>query len=233
MKSARHLIGFAMFLVCISTTTEAIRGQRDDPFASVRRKMVDLAVVGAGVTDRRVIQSLLDTPRHEFVERKLRSQAYFDMALPIGHQQTISSPFIVAFMTEVLETKPTDKVLEIGTGSGFQAAVLSPLVRDVYSIEIIPELGRKAERTLKRLKYDNVSTKIGDGFKGWPEHAPFDKIIVTCSPEKPPLPLIQQLREGGMMVIPVGQRYQQTLYVFRKRMANSRLKPYGRPCLSR
>ncbi|MAD79575.1 MAG: protein-L-isoaspartate(D-aspartate) O-methyltransferase [Pirellulaceae bacterium] len=217
MKSARHLIGFVMFLVCISTTTEAIRGQRDDPFAAVRRKMVDLAVVGAGVTDRRVIQSLLDTPRHEFVERKLRSQAYFDMALPIGHQQTISSPFIVAFMTEVLETKPTDKVLEIGTGSGFQAAVLSPLVRDVYSIEIIPELGRKAERTLKRLKYDNVSTKIGDGFKGWPEHAPFDKIIVTCSPEKPPLPLIQQLREGGMMVIPVGQRYQQTLYVFRKK----------------
>ena len=217
MKSAQHLFGFTLFLVCIAASTEATCGQGDDSYAAVRRRMVETAVIGAGVTDRRVIQSLLDTPRHEFVERKLRDMAYFDMSLPIGFQQTISSPFIVAFMTECLETKPTDKVLEIGTGSGFQAAVLSPLVKHVYSIEIIPGLGRKAKATLRRLKYDNVSTKVGDGFKGWAEHAPFDKIIVTCSPEKPPLPLIEQLREGGMMVIPVGERYQQILYVFRKK----------------
>jgi len=216
MNFAQRLFGFAIFLVCVSITLEATRGQGDDLYSAIRRRMVQSVVVGAGVTDKRVIQSLVDTPRHEFVESKLHNMAYFDMALPIGFQQTISSPFIVAFMTECLETKPTDKVLEIGTGSGFQAAVLSPLVKNVYTIEIIPELGRRARETLTRLKYDNVLTKVGDGFKGWPEHAPFDKIIVTCSPEKPPLPLIEQLREGGLMVIPVGERYQQILYVFRK-----------------
>ncbi len=215
MKLERCLLGLAMLLAA-TATTETVCGQTEESFEAARRKMVETAVIGAGVTDQRVIQSLLDTPRHEFVDRKLRDQAYFDMALPIGFQQTISSPFIVAFMTQCLETKPTDRVLEIGTGSGFQAAVLSPLVEDVYSIEIVEALGRKAERTLRRLDYDNVQTRVGDGFKGWPEHAPFDKIIVTCSPEKPPRPLIEQLREGGLMVIPVGERYQQILYVFRK-----------------
>jgi protein-L-isoaspartate(D-aspartate) O-methyltransferase len=120
-------------------------------------------------------------------------------------------------MTECLDTQPTDKVLEIGTGSGFQAAVLSPLVKEVYSIEIVESLGRNAARTLKRLGYENVFTKVGDGFKGWPEHAPFDKIVVTCSPEAVPEPLVEQLRDGGMLVIPVGERYQQTLYVMRKK----------------
>jgi protein-L-isoaspartate(D-aspartate) O-methyltransferase len=142
--------------------------------------------------------------------------AYYDMALPIGDQQTISSPFIVAYMTECLDPQPTDRVLEIGTGSGFQAAVLSPLVKDVYTIEIVESLGRKAARVLDRLNYDNVHPLIGDGFKGWPEHAPFDKIVVTCSPEKVPLPLVEQLKEGGLMVIPVGERYQQTMYLMRK-----------------
>lgn len=228
MKSARHLLPMAIFLVSVSVAAESLHGQGDDRFAAVRRQMVERAVVGAGVTDQRVIKSLLETPRHEFVDRNLWDQAYYDMALPIGYQQTISSPFIVAFMTQCLETSPTDRVLEIGTGSGFQAAVLSPLVKDVYSIEIVEGLGRKAARTLRRLKYDNVHTKVGDGFKGWPEHAPFDKIIVTCSPEKPPMPLIEQLREGGLMVIPVGQRYQQILYVFRKKdgkLAAEALRP--------
>ncbi len=179
--------------------------------------MVDEVIIGAGVKDPRVIQAMLNTPRHEFVPLPLRKNAYYDMALPIGAKQTISSPFIVAYMTECLDTQPTDKVLEIGTGSGFQAAVLSPLVKEVYSIEIVESLGRTAARTLKRLGYENVFTKVGDGFKGWPEHAPFDKIVVTCSPEKVPEPLVEQLREGGMMVIPVGERYQQTLYVMRKK----------------
>lgn len=186
-------------------------------YEKARQKMVEEAIVGAGVKDPRVIKSMSETPRHEFVNFNQRSKAYFDMALPIGDKQTISSPFIVAYMTESLDPQPTDKVLEIGTGSGFQAAVLSPLVKEVYTIEIVESLGRKAERTLKRLKYDNVHVKIGDGFKGWPENAPFDKIIVTCSPESVPRPLIEQLNEGGLMVIPVGQRYQQTLYLLRKK----------------
>lgn len=171
-------------------------------FESARHRMVDEVVAGAGVKNPRVLQAIRDTPRHEFVAMNLRKQAYFDMALPIGFQQTISSPFIVAYMTESLDPQPTDKVLEIGTGSGYQAAVLSPLVKEVYSIEIVEGLGRKAERTLKQLRYTNVFTKVGDGFKGWPEHAPFNKIIVTCSPEGPPQPLIDQLAEGGLMVIP-------------------------------
>ena len=179
--------------------------------------MVEESVQGIGVKDPRVLRAMSATPRHEFVDAKYRSQAYHDMALPIGSHQTISSPFIVAYMTQSLDPQPTDKVLEIGTGSGYQAAVLSPLVKEVYSIEIVESLGLKAEKTLKRLKYNNVIVKVGDGFLGWPEHAPFNKIIVTCSPEKPPQPLIDQLVEGGLMVIPVGERYQQTLYLMRKK----------------
>jgi len=192
-------------------------GAARDKYAVARKQMVSKFIKAAGVKDARVLESMENTLRHEFVSSQHRSKAYFDMALPIGDLQTISSPFIVAYMTESLEPKPTDKVLEIGTGSGYQAAVLSPLVDEVYSIEIVPTLGRKAARTLRRLRYRNVVTKIGDGFQGWREHAPFDKIIVTCSPEKPPQPLVDQLREGGLMVIPVGERYQQTLYLLRKR----------------
>lgn len=186
-------------------------------YDAARQRMVDNAVAGAGVKDERVIKSMRETRRHEFVQANLRDKAYFDMALPIGDKQTISSPFIVAYMTESIDPQPTDKVLEIGTGSGYQAAILSPLVKEVYTIEIVEPLGERAARTLRRLGYDNVFPKVGDGFKGWPEHAPFDKIIVTCSPEKIPIPLVEQLREGGLMVIPVGERYQQTLYLLRKK----------------
>ena len=182
-----------------------------------RLQMVEKEIISAGVKDRRVIESMLHTPRHEFVLPKYRRMAYFDMALPIGGEQTISSPFIVSYMTESIDPKPTDRVLEIGTGSGYQAAVLSPLVDQVFTIEIVESLGRKAARLLKRLKYENVHVKVGDGFKGWPEHAPFDKIIVTCSPEDVPQPLVEQLRDGGRMVIPVGERYQKTLYLFTKK----------------
>jgi len=204
-----------ILITFISCCGSAVAQRRPD-YKKARRELVEKSIVAAGVKDRRVIRAMLTTKRHEFVSARQRSQAYFDMALPIGGKQTISSPFIVSFMTQSLETKPTDKVLEIGTGSGYQAAILSPLVKEVYSIEIVELLGRRAARTLKRLRYKNVFTKIGDGFKGWPEHAPFDKIIVTCSPEKVPKPLVQQLREGGLMVIPVGERFQQTLYVMKK-----------------
>jgi protein-L-isoaspartate(D-aspartate) O-methyltransferase len=186
-------------------------------FDEARNRMVDEDIVGAGVTNPRVIQSMRDTPRHEFIPVQYRQNAYYDMSLPIGEHQTISGPFVVAYMTEQLDPQPTDKVLEIGTGSGYQAAVLSPLVKEVYTIEILEPLGKHAEQTLKRLKYNNVHVKIGDGYQGWPEHAPFDKIIVTCSPEKVPQPLVDELKEGGQMIIPVGERFEQMLYRYTKK----------------
>ena len=186
-------------------------------FERMRKQMVDDVLIGGGIKDERVLDVFREIPRHEFVAAEHKKNAYYDMALPIGDQQTISSPFIVAYMTQSLAVKPTDKVLEIGTGSGFQAAVLSPLVKEVYSIEIVESLAKSAERTLKRLGYKNVITKAGDGYLGWQEHAPFDKIIVTCSPEKVPQPLVEQLREGGLLVVPVGERFRQTLYLMRKK----------------
>ncbi len=185
--------------------------------------MVREEVVEAGIRDPRVAAALREVPRHLFVAPHLQRHAYFDMALPIGHGQTISPPYVVAFMTQHLDPQSTDKVLEIGTGSGYQAAVLSHLVAEVYSIEIVEPLGRKAAETLKSLDYTNVHTRIGDGYEGWPEEAPFDKIIVTCSPEDVPPKLIEQLREGGRMVIPLGERYQQSLYLLKK--VNGKLEP--------
>lgn len=219
IRSARKNRQLLLALVGVLLLAEPMQAQqpRRYDYKVARRRMVDNEIIAAGVSDRRVIESMMQTDRHEFVLPKYRRMAYFDMALPIGGDQTISSPFIVAYMTESLDPQLTDKVLEIGTGSGFQAAILSPLVEKVYTIEIVDSLGRKAARLLKKLNYDNVHVKVGDGFKGWPEHAPFDKIIVTCSPEDVPVPLVEQLREGGKMVIPTGERYQQTLYLFTKK----------------
>ena len=200
-------------MVAFSASAEA---QSAAEARGLRDRMVDTEIVAAGIENERVVRAIRETPRHEFVPLKQRKLAYLDMALPIGDQQTISPPFVVAYMTEQLDPQPSDRVLEIGTGSGYQAAVLSPLVADVYSIEIVGPLGRRAARTLKRLKYKNVHTKIGDGYLGWPEAAPFDKIIVTCSPDKVPKPLVEQLAEGGQMVVPVGERYRQNLYRFTK-----------------
>jgi protein-L-isoaspartate(D-aspartate) O-methyltransferase len=215
MIAAGALLGAAIAVIGVATATaQAPTGPID--FEAARNRMVDEDIVAPGVKNRGVIASMRKTPRHEFMPAADRQNAYFDMALPIGDGQTISPPFIVAYMTEQLDPQPTDKVLEIGTGSGFQAAVLSPLVDKVYSIEIVDRLGKRAAKTLKMLKYTNVVTKVGDGYKGWAEHAPFDKIIVTCSPENVPQPLVDQLKEGGRMIVPVGERYQQTLYLFRK-----------------
>jgi protein-L-isoaspartate(D-aspartate) O-methyltransferase len=213
-KMSFRTLNFALLVVGLAVAAAEAQSLRD--WRQQANRMVDQEIVAAGVTNPRVIQAMRDTPRHEFVPQNQRQYAYYDMALPIGYEQTISPPFVVAYMTQELDPQPGDRVLEIGTGSGYQAAVLSRLVRDVYTIEIVEPLGRRAARTLKRLGYSNVSVKVGDGFQGWPDAAPFDKIIVTCSPEEVPQPLVEQLRDGGRMIVPVGERYQQNLYLFRK-----------------
>jgi len=167
--------------------------------------MVQRQIVARGVKDPKVIKAMLKVPRHLFVPEARRAYSYGDYPLPIGEGQTISQPYIVAYMTEALDLRPDDKVLEIGTGSGYQAAILADLVKEVYTIELIEKLGKKAQQTLRALGYKNIHVKIGDGYKGWPEKAPFDAVIVTCAPEQVPRALIRQLNEGGRMIIPVGR----------------------------
>ncbi len=195
----------------------AVFGQSRDPYLPRRLAMVRKYLERDGISDKRVLKSMRSVPRHEFVFAKDRHLAYLDGVLPIGYKQTISPPFVVSYMTQTIEPKATDRVLEVGTGSGYQAAILSGLVKDVYTIEIVPQLGKIAAGRLKRLGYNNVHPKVGDGYKGWPEKAPFDKIIVTCSPENVPKPLVEQLKEGGKLLIPLGQRYQQVFYLYEKK----------------
>src|SRR5436853_7386551 len=182
-----------------------------------RESMVKEQIVMRGVVEERVLAAMRKVPREEFVPAEFRAESYTDRPLPIGYDQTISQPFIVAFMTEELRPKPTDRVLEIGTGSGYQAAILAELVAEVYSIEIIEPLAKNAEATLQRLGCKNVHVKAGDGYKGWPEHAPFDCVIVTCAPDHVPKQLTDQLKDGGRMIIPVGGRFAQELYLLEKK----------------
>jgi protein-L-isoaspartate(D-aspartate) O-methyltransferase len=159
---------------------------------------------GQSEIDAAVLQAIRTVPRHEFVPEALRDQAYANYPLPIGEGQTISQPYIVALMTDLADVGPESVVLEVGTGSGYQAAVLAEIVAHVYTIEIIEALGERATRTLERLDYGNVTVKIGDGYQGWPEHAPFDAIVVTAAPPQVPEPLLEQLKPGGRLVVPVG-----------------------------
>jgi protein-L-isoaspartate(D-aspartate) O-methyltransferase len=205
--------------VCLLPLIMASLFAAEPDFAAARKRMVtqQLTAPGRDLTNRLVIEAMGTVPREEFVPAGLRAEAYDDHPLPIGHGQTISQPYIVAFMTEQLDPKPADRVLEIGTGSGYQAAVLAGLVKEVYTIEIVEPLARRAEADLKRLGYTNVHVRAGNGYKGWPEAAPFDSIIVTCAPESVPQPLMDQLREGGRMIIPVGPVYDQSLLQLRKK----------------
>ncbi len=183
-----------------------------------RLRMVAEQLVARGISDPRVLAAMGEVPREQFMPEGVRGEAYADGPVPIGYGQTISQPYIVAFMTENLAPRPGDRVLEIGTGSGYQAAILARLVKDVYSIEIVEPLGLRAAEDLKRLGFENVRVKVGDGYAGWPEAAPFDAIIVTCAPDRVPAALVEQLREGGRMIIPVGGRYRtQELYLLEKR----------------
>lgn len=176
-------------------------------------KMVNEQIVIRGVTDPEVLSVLRETPRHRFVPENVSKFAYNDHPLPIGEGQTISQPYIVAFMTEILDTDSNHKVLEIGTGSGYQAAVLSPLVNHVYTIEIVKSLASSADSTIKKLGYKNITVRWGDGYKGWPEEAPFDRIIGTAAPPDIPPALINQLKPGGKMVLPVGTHWQEIVVV--------------------
>jgi len=214
----------AQFLI-LAAIAAAGCGQKPTPafdLAAQRQRMVTEQLKARGISDERVLNAMNKVPREEFVPPDSRAGSYEDGPLPIGYGQTISQPYIVAFMTEQLRLKPSDRVLEIGTGSGYQAAILAELVSEVYSIEIVEPLAKNAEATLQRLGYENVHVKIGDGYKGWPEAAPFDAIIVTCAPDKVPQPLVDQLKDDGRMVIPVGDRFAQELYLLEKK--NGQLK---------
>jgi protein-L-isoaspartate(D-aspartate) O-methyltransferase len=191
-------------------------------FAAEREGMLRQQVAMRGVSDARLLAAMRKVPREQFVPEAVRNLAYTDQPLPIGHDQTISQPFIVALMTEKLQLKPSDRVLEIGTGSGYQAAILAELAAQVYTIEIVAPLGERAKATLQHLGYKNVHVKIGDGYQGWPEEAPFDAVIVTCAPERVPRPLIDQTREGGRVIIPVGAASNQQLYLLEKKAGRLR-----------
>ncbi|MDL5050917.1 protein-L-isoaspartate(D-aspartate) O-methyltransferase [Oscillatoria amoena NRMC-F 0135] len=180
-------------------------------YNALRNGMVEKQLKARGIKSDAVLNAMHTVERHLFVPKNIRTRAYDDGPLPIGEGQTISQPYIVAFMTEVLNVKSTDRILEIGTGSGYQAAILAELCREVYTIELEPVLGNRADSVLRKLGYSNVFIRIGDGYAGWPEAAPFDAIIVTCSPSHIPKPLEEQLKEGGRMIIPVGEASVQEL----------------------
>ena len=192
------------FLVGIILLTRHTRPPESADRLEERMDMVKYQIRDRGVTDPRVLRAMEHVPRHEFVPDDYVDQAYADHPLPIGHGQTISQPYIVALMTELLDLKGTERVLEIGTGSGYQAAILSEIVAEVYTVEIVEPLAAEAEERLERLGYKNVHVLYADGYYGWEEHAPYDAIIVTCAPDHIPQPLVKQLADGGSLVVPVG-----------------------------
>lgn len=211
-----YILPFFTFLILLAGTVaprEVI--QEKDPFRDLREEMVEKQLRARGIEDRRILEGMGRIPREKFVPSSLQKISYTDGPLPIGEGQTISQPYIVALMTELLELKGGEKVLEIGTGSGYQAAVLAEVGVRVYTIEIVPTLARRASQTLKGLGYDNIFVRTGNGYLGWPEEAPFDAIIVTAAPEFLPRALVEQLKRDGILVIPIGPAHHQMLWQVR------------------
>lgn len=203
----KYTLIISLIILLVYTVDNAITHNQDE-YSRMRYDMVKYQIQQRGIKDTNVLNAMLKVPRHEFVPERYKSQAYADHPLPIGHGQTISQPYIVALMTELVDIKKGEKALEIGTGSGYQAAILAEIIDSVFTIEIIKELGESAKETLQKLGYKKVNINIADGYYGWKEHAPFDAIIVTAAAEHIPPPLIEQLSENGKMVIPVGHPYQ-------------------------
>lgn len=189
---------------------------QDSTYDRERKEMVEFQIRRRGVKDRKVLKAMLKVPRHLFVPEQMKELAYGDEPLPIGEGQTISQPYIVAYMTEALRLRGRERVLEIGTGSGYQTAILAEIVREVYTVELIPELSARARAVLEKLGYRNIQFRVGDGTLGWPEHAPYDAILVSAAPASVPPALVEQLKTGGQMIIPVGTDFQELVLVTRK-----------------
>ncbi|NQV15184.1 protein-L-isoaspartate(D-aspartate) O-methyltransferase [bacterium] len=231
-KSVLLHLGLVLTGVCVLAWSELDgelkQNASKSDFQARRKQMVEEQLKKRGIKDPIILESFLKVPRHRFVPLEHISLAYQDRPLPIGEGQTISQPYIVAFMTQVLDLSAADKILEIGTGSGYQAAILGELCDSVFTIEIVAPLGNRAKQLLGEMGYDNIKVKIGDGYQGWKEYAPFDAIIVTCAPTRIPKALKNQLREGGRMIIPVGSAYRQDLVLLRKiknRLVEERVLP--------
>ena len=232
MLSRVPIISVLTLVVVVTTLTccrDADRQQAKEPFdfSRAREAMVTRQIQDRGIADERVLAAMRKVERHRFVPEEYQTKAYKDYPLPIGENQTISQPYIVGLMTDLLDLDGTEKVLEIGTGSGYQAAVLAELAAEVYTIEIVEPLADRSEALLCELGYKNITVRCGDGFAGWPELAPFDAIIVTCAPPKIPQPLIDQLALGGRLVIPVGNIYQELILLERKEneLVTTRITP--------
>ena len=227
MDKLLRLVLFLSLLVCLLLATGASPAN-EDPYPKKRQRMVEKDIRARGVKDLKVLEAMGKIPRHLFVEESYRSKAYADHPLPIGEGQTISQPYIVALMTEAVKLKPSDRVLEIGTGSGYQAAVLAEIVAEVFTIEIKKSLAESAAQRLKDMGYKNVKVKYGDGYFGWEESAPFDAILITAAPNHIPPSLIKQLKEGGRLIVPLGSiTYYQQLTLATKSQGELNLEQMG------